>query len=169
MKTDTYLSIIRLVYRGLYGSAFRQAVEGRRIDPSQLHSSRFLGRQVDALLADVWREVGRILPPAELERYRKREFPPAEENFVKGWQERVTAEFDVINDAKLDELRAALKDKDPLVRSIAARALGIRSDKDSADALVDGAYAGDYYLGGDKIDLTHVAPLKRAKGYEIRG
>jgi hypothetical protein len=22
---------------------------------------------------------------------------------------------------------------------------------------------------GDKIDLTHVAPLKRAKGYEIRG
>lgn len=24
----------------------------------------------------------------------------------------------------------------------------------SADALIDGAYAGDYYLGGDKIDLT---------------
>ena len=22
------------------------------------------------------------------------------------------------------------------------------------DALVDGAYAGDYYMGGDKIDLT---------------
>ncbi len=76
-------------------------------------------------------------PPSPLERYRKLEFPPRDENFAKGWQERVVLEYDVINVADLTSLRTALKDKDPLVRSIAARALGIRADKVSADALAD--------------------------------
>src|SRR5262249_60811943 len=41
----------------------------------------------------------------------------------------------VVTPATLGELRAGLKDKNPFVRSIAARALGVRGDKDSADAL----------------------------------
>jgi hypothetical protein len=60
--------------------------------------------------------------PSPLENYRALKFPPKEENFDKGWQERVAAENDVINLAELGSLRAALKDQDPLVRSIAARA-----------------------------------------------
>jgi HEAT repeat protein len=76
-------------------------------------------------------------PSAPLDRFRKLEFSPAEENFEKGWRERVAAEFDVVNDAKLDDLRAALKDENLFVRSIAARTLGIRGDKESAAALAE--------------------------------
>ena len=76
-----------------------------------------------------------LLAQEPLERYRALEFPPKPENFERGWKERVTAEFDVVRDAKLDALRAGLKDPDPYVRAIAARALGIRGDKASADAL----------------------------------
>jgi len=46
-------------------------------------------------------------------------------------------EFDIINSADVGALRAGLKDPDPFVRSIAARALGIRGDKDSAEALAE--------------------------------
>jgi hypothetical protein len=74
-------------------------------------------------------------PPSPLEGYRKLEFPPKEENFDKGWQQRVALDYDVINVADLDSLRTALQDRDPFVRSIAARALGIRADKVSAEAL----------------------------------
>ncbi len=76
-------------------------------------------------------------PSSPLERYRKLEFPPAEDNFLKGWQDRVALEFEVINAADLGELRKSLKDEDPLVRSMAARALGIRGDKGSADVLAE--------------------------------
>lgn len=76
-------------------------------------------------------------PTSPLERYRKLDFPPAEENFQKGWQDRVALEFEVVNAAELGDLRTALQDPDPLVRSMAARALGIRGDKDSADALAE--------------------------------
>lgn len=72
-----------------------------------------------------------------LERYRKLEFPPKPENFDKGWRERVALEFEIINQADLKSLRAALDDKNVFVRSIAARALGIRGDKASADALAE--------------------------------
>lgn len=72
-----------------------------------------------------------------LEKYRNLKYPPAPENFDKGWQNRVVAEFEVVNSASLAALRAGLKDKDKFVRSIAARALGIRGDKASADALAD--------------------------------
>jgi hypothetical protein len=75
--------------------------------------------------------------PTPLEAYRNMEFPPGDGNFEKGWQERVALEQKVINDADLAALRAALKDRDPFVRAIAARALGIRADKPSADALAD--------------------------------
>jgi len=65
------------------------------------------------------------------------EFPPKDENFDKGWKERVAADYDVINSADLKSLRAALKDRDPFVRAIAAYALGVRSDKASADDLAE--------------------------------
>lgn len=86
-----------------------------------------------------------VLPPtawtqqvaSPLERYRKLEFPPKEDNFDKGWKERVALEFEIVNSADLAALRTALKDRDPFVRSMAARALGIRADKASADALAE--------------------------------
>ena len=76
-------------------------------------------------------------PLSPIERYRKLEFPPKDENFDKGWKDRVAADYDVINSADLRSLRAALKDGDPFVRAIAAYALGVRRDKTSADALAE--------------------------------
>ena len=76
-------------------------------------------------------------PPSPLDHYRNLKHPPTKENFNKGWQERVLVEFDIINSADLGALRAGLKDRDPFVRSIAARALGIRGDKDSAESLAE--------------------------------
>ena len=81
--------------------------------------------------------LGRAEPPSPLECYRNLKHPPTRENFNKGWKERVLVEFDIINSADLGALRAGLKDRDPFVRSIAARALGIRGDKDSAEALAE--------------------------------
>src|SRR5215510_2741051 len=76
-------------------------------------------------------------PLSPIESYRRLEFPPKEENFEEGWKDRVAADYDVINSADLTSLRAALKDGDPFVRAIAAYALGVRSDRTSADALAD--------------------------------
>ena len=75
--------------------------------------------------------------PSPIEKYRKLEFPPNEENFDKGWQDRVALEYEIVNAADLKSIRAALKDENPFVRAMAARALGIRGDKASADALAD--------------------------------
>jgi hypothetical protein len=72
-----------------------------------------------------------------LEKYRDLKFPPREENFDKGWKERVALEQEIIDSADLKSLRLALKDRSPFVRAIAARALGIRGDKASADALAE--------------------------------
>lgn len=76
-------------------------------------------------------------PLSPIENYRRLEFPPREENFEVGWKDRVAADYDVINSADLTSLRAALKDGDPFVRAIAAYALGVRSDRTSADALAE--------------------------------
>jgi hypothetical protein len=72
-----------------------------------------------------------------IENYRRLEFPPSDENFDKGWKDRVAADYDVINSADLTALRAALKDGNPFVRAIAAYALGVRKDATSADALAE--------------------------------
>ncbi len=84
------------------------------------------------LAAPGWTE-----PASPLEKYRNLEFPPTEENFSKGWQERVALEYEIINTADLKALRSALKDEDPFVRAIAARAVGILGDMHSADALAE--------------------------------
>jgi hypothetical protein len=77
-------------------------------------------------------------PPSPLERYRNLEYPPTFENFSKeGWHERVLVEFDIVNSADVAALRTGLKDGDRFVRAIAARTLGIRGDKESADALAE--------------------------------
>jgi hypothetical protein len=86
------------------------------------------------LLATTSRSAGPLSP---IEKYRRLEFPPKDENFEVGWKDRVAADYDVINSADLPSLRAALKDGDPFVRAIAAYALGVRSDKISADALAE--------------------------------
>lgn len=83
------------------------------------------------------RQAVRAAPPSPLESYRKLEYRPTMENFNKGWKERVLVEFEIVNAADLGALRAGLKDRDPFVRSIAARALGIRADKSSAEALAE--------------------------------
>src|SRR5262249_17975084 len=80
---------------------------------------------------------GRTEPPAPLDRYRNLEYRPTMENFNKGWQERVLVGFDIVNSADLGPPRAGLEDRNSFVRSIAARALGIRGDKASADALAE--------------------------------
>src|SRR5215470_19683556 len=89
---------------------------------------------------------GRTQPTSPLEKYRRLEYPPKEENFAKGWQERVALEYEIINAADLKALRSALKDEDPFVRAIAARALGILGDKDSADALAELVKADKEYF-----------------------
>jgi len=83
---------------------------------------------------------------APIEKYRRLQFPPKEENFVKGWQERVALEYEIINTSDLKTLRIALKDEDPFVRAIAARTLGILGDKDSAGTLAELAKADTEYL-----------------------
>ncbi len=81
---------------------------------------------------------GRTQPPASpLEKYRNLEFPPSDENFDRGWKERVALEYEIINTGDLKSLRAALKDENRFVRAIAARALGILGDRASADALAE--------------------------------
>jgi len=81
-----------------------------------------------------------------LERYRKLEFPPKDANFDKGWKDRVVLEFEIINGADLRTLRAALKDENSFVRAVAARALGILGDKQSADALAELAKGDPEYF-----------------------
>jgi HEAT repeats len=85
-------------------------------------------------------------PTSPLEKYRRLEFPPKDENFAKGWQERVALEYEIINAADLKALRVALQDENPFVRAIAARVLGILGDKDSADALAELVKADKEYL-----------------------
>ena len=85
-------------------------------------------------------------PTSPLEKYRRLEYPPKDENFAKGWQERVALEYEIINGGDLKALRSALKDEDPFVRAIAARALGILGDKDSADALAELVKADKAYF-----------------------
>ena len=85
-------------------------------------------------------------PTSPLEKYRRLEYPPKDENFAKGWQERVALEYEIINGGDLKALRSALKDEDPFVRAIAARALGILGDKDSADALAELVKADKEYF-----------------------
>ena len=85
-------------------------------------------------------------PFSALENYRRLPFPPKDENFAKGWQERVALEYEIINAADLRALRIALKDEDPFVRAIAARALGILGDQHSADALAELVKADKEYL-----------------------
>src|SRR5262245_3683264 len=85
-------------------------------------------------------------PTSPLEKYRRLEHPPRDENFAKGWQERVALEYEIINAGDLKALRSALKDEDPFVRAIAARALGILGDKGSADALAELAKSDKEYF-----------------------
>jgi hypothetical protein len=85
-------------------------------------------------------------PSSPLERYRNLEYPPTVENFDKGWKDRVALDFEIVNTADLKSLRAALKDKDTFVRAMAARALGIRADRESADALAELAKTDPDYI-----------------------
>jgi hypothetical protein len=99
----------------------------------RLSAFAFVWAGLLALPPTVWTQQ----PASPIERYRKLEFPPTEENFDKGWQDRVALEYEIINSAALAALRIAIKDENAFVRSMAARALGIRADKDSADALAE--------------------------------
>lgn len=84
------------------------------------------------------------IPP--LERYRNLEFRAEPDNFDKGWRERVVLEFEIVNDEELETLRTGLSDEDPYVRSMAARALGIRGDKASADVLAELALSDPEFM-----------------------
>lgn len=75
------------------------------------------------------------------------------ENFEKGWQDRVLADYEVINNADLKSLRVALADGSPFVRAIAAYALGVRGDTGSAEAL-----AG--LIKGDKEPIVRIRAVE---------
>jgi hypothetical protein len=97
-----------------------------------------------------------------LEKYRNLEFPADDENFAKGWQERVALEYEVINSADLEALRNALKDDDPFVRSIAARALGVRGDSASAEALAQLTEADkEYFVRLRAVESLGYLKMKR--------
>jgi len=72
-----------------------------------------------------------------LVRYRDLKLPPVYENFDQGWQDRAALEFEIVNRADLASLRAGLRDGNPFVRAMAARALGFRADRASADVLAE--------------------------------
>ena len=80
-------------------------------------------------------------PLSAIARYGRLDFPEVVKSFEKGWEigwkDRVELEFEIMNDANLKSLRVALKDDQPFVRSMAARALGILADRSSADALAE--------------------------------
>ncbi len=101
-----------------------------------------IGGSIVLLLTIAWAQTR----DSPLKRYRNLEFPATEENFTKGWQERVALEYEIINSGDLKSLRNGLKDRDPFVRAIAARALGILSDRASADVLADLVRADPEYL-----------------------
>ena len=83
-------------------------------------------------------------PKSAIAKYGKLSFPESTggldwKEFDKGWKDRVAIESEIINDADLKSLRAALKYDNPMVRSMAARALGILADRAEA--------------GGPRVDL----------------
>lgn len=76
--------------------------------------------------------------PADLlERCRQMNFDLEGEQFDFGWQQRVLLEFTVVTKSKPEALNLWLADDNPYVRAMAARALGIQGDKQSADALAE--------------------------------
>ena len=76
-------------------------------------------------------------PSSPLEKFRQLEFAPTEANFDKGWEDRVAVEFEIVNGARLDDLRSSLSDTNPFVRAMAARVLGIRGDAASGPSLAE--------------------------------
>jgi hypothetical protein len=85
-------------------------------------------------------------PTTALDRCRKIDFSLEGDKFDKGWQERVALEFEIINDVELESLRAGLADDNLFVRAMAARALGIRDDRESADSIAELAQSDPEYL-----------------------
>lgn len=82
-------------------------------------------------------------------RYGELEIPRITKMFDgldKGWRDRVALEFEIINDADVASLRAALSNEKAVVRGMAARALGIRGDRESADPLAELVKSDDSYL-----------------------
>lgn len=79
-------------------------------------------------------------PLSAIAKYGNLNFPVVENMFDgmdDGWRDRVALEFEIMNDADLKSLRAALKHEKPFARAMAARALGILADRDSAGALAE--------------------------------
>jgi hypothetical protein len=96
-----------------------------------------------------------------IEKYRQLEFPPNDENFSEGWRDRVVLEYEVINAADRESLRRALEDENPFVRSIAARAVGIRGDKESAGALAELALGDpEYFVRIRAVEALGLLKLK---------
>ena len=81
-----------------------------------------------------------------LERCRAMDFSLKGDKFNEGWQERVSLEFEVVNDVKLASLRDWLSDDSLYVRAMACLALGIRADKESAAAIASLAQNDPEYL-----------------------
>jgi len=81
-----------------------------------------------------------------IERCRAMDFSLAGDKFDAPWKARVALEFEFVNQVDLPTLRAALVDKNLFVRAMAARALGIRGDQNSADTIAKLALSDPEYL-----------------------
>ena len=105
---------------------------------------------------------GPAQPGSPIENYRALPYPPKDENFDKGWEDRVAVEFEIINSADVKSLRAGLRDDDPLVRAVSARALGIRGDKASADTLAELATKdAEYFVRIRAVESLGFLKMKR--------
>jgi hypothetical protein len=112
-----------------------------------------------------------------IELCRLTDFSLEGDKFDKNWKERVALEFDIVNRATLKSLRAGLRDPNLYVRAMAARALGIRGDRESAEALADLVRSEPEYLvriravealGLLKLHPEVVASAKKDKSGAVR-
>jgi hypothetical protein len=61
-------AILGVLYRPLLRRAARQALQGRLLDPGRPEQGRWLRRDVDGYLDEVWKRARELLPEARLER-----------------------------------------------------------------------------------------------------
>jgi hypothetical protein len=69
--------------------------------------------------------------------YRKLDLTEKKGRPDEAWKQRIELEFKLIQQARPEPLRDALKDSNPNVRAFAARALGMLKDKTSAVAIAE--------------------------------
>ena len=81
-------------------------------------------------------------------------FPPAEENFEKGWRDRVAVEFELVNDAAIN---SAIKARNGGVRWSAKISAGQVANKTDFAALARQSYASG--MARESMGLAKIGPF----------